>query len=100
MTSTSCSVFSSHRDRRREPWATSWGRPMASSTWLGSRDPEVQAEPEEAQMPRSSLNALKAKADVARQPVVPVPVESAVGDGLQTGDELVPQGGDLGGMFR
>ena len=46
------------------------------------------------------LNALKAEADVARQPVVPVPVEGAVGDGLQTGDELVPQGGDLGGMFR
>ena len=39
---------------RREPWAISWGRPMASSTWLGSREPEVQAEPEEAQMPLAS----------------------------------------------
>ena len=28
-----------------------WGRPMASSTWEGSRDAEEQAEPEEAQMP-------------------------------------------------
>ena len=27
---------------------------MASSTWLGSSEPEVQAEPEDAQMPLSS----------------------------------------------
>ena len=31
-----------------------WGRPMASSTWEGSRDAEEQAEPEEAQMPLAS----------------------------------------------
>ena len=37
-----------------EPCATSCGRPMASSTWLGSSEPEVQALPEEAQMPASS----------------------------------------------
>ena len=36
--------FHSLRLSRREPWATSWGRPMANSTWLGSSEPEVQAE--------------------------------------------------------
>ena len=40
MASISSSVLYSLRDSRREPWAISWGRPMASSTWLGSRDPE------------------------------------------------------------
>ena len=40
---------------RSEPWAISWGRPMAKSTWLGSSEPEVQAEPEDTQMPRCQL---------------------------------------------
>ena len=43
MWSISSSVLYSLRDSRREPWATSCTRPMASSTWLGSRLPEVQA---------------------------------------------------------
>ena len=47
----SASVFSSLRVSRNDPWATSWGRPIARSTWLGSNEPEVQAEPELAQMP-------------------------------------------------
>ena len=34
-----------------DPWAAVKGTPMARSTWLGSRLPEVQALPEEAQMP-------------------------------------------------
>ena len=47
-----------------------------NSTWLGSSEPEVQAEPEEAdaciiqqQQERLALNALKAEVDVAGQPV-------------------------------
>ena len=47
-------VLYSHRLRRREPWAISWGIPRASSTWLGSRLPLVQALPELAQMPAMS----------------------------------------------
>lgn len=50
----SSSVFASHRDRRREPCATSCGLPMASNTWDGSSEPEVQALPEEAHMPFAS----------------------------------------------
>ena len=34
-----------------DPWAMVKGTPMARSTWDGWSDPEVQAEPEEAQMP-------------------------------------------------
>ena len=34
-------VLYSHRLRRKEPCATSWGIPRASSTWLGSRDTEA-----------------------------------------------------------
>ena len=49
--STSSIVFSSPRERRSDPCAISWGRPMARSTWLGSSEPEVHAEPEEAQIP-------------------------------------------------
>ena len=54
MRSMSSMVFSSSRVSRREPWATSWGRPMASRTWLGSREPEVHADPEDAATPLSS----------------------------------------------
>ena len=72
----------------------------------GPRDPEVQADPEEAQIPRSSssrteglpLNALETDVDVPRQVVVPVPVEGGVGNGRQAVYELVPQGGDFGGV--
>jgi hypothetical protein len=39
---------------RREPWARSWGRPRARRTWEASREPEVQADPEEAAMPSKS----------------------------------------------
>ena len=47
-------MISSPRESLRDPWATSCTRPIASRTWLGSSDPEVQALPEEALMPRSS----------------------------------------------
>ena len=30
------------------------GRPIANRTWLGSNEPDVQAEPEEAQIPAKS----------------------------------------------
>jgi len=33
-----------------EPWAAVNGTPMARRTWEGSSDPEVQAEPDEADM--------------------------------------------------
>ena len=48
------------------------GTPMARSTWDGWSDPEVQAEPEEAQMPNSSIISRidftfdKFEADIAR----------------------------------
>ena len=54
MRSISSSVFHSHRLRRSEPCATSCGRPMASSTWLGSSEPDVHALPDDAQMPFAS----------------------------------------------
>ena len=41
----SSSVLYSPTDRRSEPCATSCGSPSASSTWLGSSEPEVQALP-------------------------------------------------------
>ena len=45
------SVVSSPRVSLTEPCAISWGSPRASSTWEGSSEPEVQAEPDEAAMP-------------------------------------------------
>ena len=47
-------VVSADRVRRREPCAISCGSPIARSTWDGSRDPEVHAEPLEPQMPSMS----------------------------------------------
>ena len=44
-------VVSSLKVSLREPWATSWGTPIARSTWDGSREPDVQADPLDAQMP-------------------------------------------------
>jgi len=38
------------KEYRIEPWAAVKGTPMALRTWEGSREPEVQADPEEAQM--------------------------------------------------
>ena len=52
--STSSRVVSRPSVRRSDPWAISWGRPMAKSTWLGSSEPEVQALPEDTQMPRAA----------------------------------------------
>ena len=51
---TSSSVLSSQSESRKDPCATSCGRPMASNTCDGSREPEVHAEPEEAQTSLSS----------------------------------------------
>ncbi len=52
--STSSSVLKSLKDRRKDPWANSWGSPIPKSTWDGSKDPDVQAEPDEPQMPSKS----------------------------------------------
>ena len=46
-----------------------------------------------------ALNALKAEVHVAGEPVDRIAVQGAVGDLGETGDELVPQRGDLGGVF-
>ncbi len=46
------------------------------------------------------LNALKAEADVAGEPVCRITVEGGMGDLGETGNELVPQSRDLGGVFR
>src|SRR4030042_6272959 len=55
--STSSSVLNLLRLRRKLPWATSWGRSIARRTCEGSREPDVQADPEEAQTPsKSRLN--------------------------------------------
>ena len=48
--STSASVLYGLNEKRIDPWAAVKGTPMARRTWEGSSDPEVQAEPEEAQM--------------------------------------------------
>ncbi len=48
--SISSSVLYTDRLKRMEPCAAVNGTPMARSTWLGSSEPEVQAEPDEAQM--------------------------------------------------
>ena len=37
------------------PWAQVKGTPMERSTWEGSREPEVQAEPEEAAIPKADI---------------------------------------------
>ena len=58
MRSISSSVFHSHRLRRSEPCATSCGRPMASSTWLGSSEPDVHALPDDAVQTLTVLGAL------------------------------------------
>ena len=49
--SISSMVFSSERVSRRDPLADLASRPMAVSTWEGSKEPEVQADPLEAQIP-------------------------------------------------
>ncbi len=42
-----------------EPWADLKGTFIAISTWEGSREPDVQADPEDAQIPsRSSIRSM------------------------------------------
>lgn len=80
---------------------------MASRTWLGSSEPDVQAEPDEAQMPLAveqqehglALDALKAEVHIAGEPVDRVAVQGAVGNPGKSGNQLIPQGGDLCGVF-
>jgi len=45
------------RLNRMEPWAIVKGTPIARSTCEGCREPEVQADPEEAQMPYSFIKS-------------------------------------------
>ena len=72
-------VFSSLRERRREPWAISWGRPMASSTWLGSSEPLVQAEPEEPAMPFASSSISRDSPSMKRKHTFTLPGRRVVG---------------------
>ena len=44
------------RLKRIEPWAIVKGTPIARNTWEGCRDPEVQADPDEAQIPYSFIS--------------------------------------------
>ena len=66
-------VFSSESDSRKEPWAISWGRPMASSTCEGSSEPEVQAEPEEPAMPIRSSDRSSASPSMKRKQTLTLP---------------------------
>ena len=53
--SISSGVLYLDRLKRIDPWAAVKGTPMARSTCEGSREPEVQAEPDEAQIPYSFI---------------------------------------------
>ena len=57
--STSAMVESRPREKRTKELAASF-LPSARMTWLGSREPAEQAEPDEAQMPSMSKPAIKA----------------------------------------
>lgn len=79
-------MISSLKVRRKEPCAFSCGSPMASSTWDGSRDPEVHAEPLDCtdafhiQHDQKGLSLDEFKADVAvvRQTFYRIAVQTAV----------------------
>ena len=58
-------VFCGPKVNRMEPWPISSGRPMLSSTWLGSSEPDVQAEPDDALMPSHVLLAIGRPHEVA-----------------------------------
>ena len=47
-----------------EPCATSCGLPIANITWLGSREPDVQALPEDACIPLSSSKSSNASPSI------------------------------------
>ena len=79
-------------------------RPMASSTWLGSSEPDVHAEPDEAQMPLHveqqqqalALDALEAEVHVAGQARASLsPLSAQCGMLAKPCDQPVAQRGDL-----
>lgn len=86
----SSSVLYSPTDRRSEPCATSCGSPSASSTWLGSSEPEVQALAGgggnalavEQEQQRLALDALEAEVHRSRDTLCALAVEPRVRNGL------------------
>ena len=83
-----------------EPCAAVNGTPMARKTCDGSSEPEVQAEPDEAQMPysfqhqqdRFALDILEGDAGGVRQPVFSISVDKGMRNFFkQHGFQLVPQ---------
>ena len=98
--SMSSMVVSADSVRRREPCAISCGRPIASSTWDGSREPDVQADPLEAQIPLLSSRdqkgltfyKLKTEVCIVRQTVGSVSVQSGIRNFRQnTVDQMISQ---------
>ena len=86
-----------------DPWAAVKGTPMALRTCEGSREPEVQAEPEEAQIPRSesrqedrfSLHIFKTDAHGVGKSMDSIPVDQGIRNLLQNLRlEIIPQGLD------
>src|SRR6266702_4361378 len=55
--SISASLVKRDSEKRIDPWAQVNGTPMARRTWEGSSDPDVQALPDEAQIPNSDSSS-------------------------------------------
>ena len=70
-------------------------RPGGAGRARGSADARLI----EKQQQTLALDALEAEVHVAREPVRPVPVEGAVGDGAEAVDQLIPEAAHVGGVF-